>query len=221
VGDKLSFELDQTQLPAPKEVIAKTKFTWNFGDGGKGSGLKQDHTYLKMGSYILTIYADDGSTPTPQLLQSVLINILPNKEYQLPKSVIKVNGKKSSDPLTDIIQINMANPVMLSGEDSETKSSKIKSVRWDLGDKKDAKTIEVTHKYPEDLSQVFPVLRVVDENGFISDSFLEIQNSKQEQVASKGGETPVENSTKKYLIYGGLVVIGVLVSLFIRKKVIK
>src|SRR5574337_885091 len=93
VNQPINFELDKGRLPAPSEVIDKTKFDWDFADGSHDQGLKTSHIYTKMGSYILKIYADDNTTPKPQLIESVLINVLPDKSYQLPKAIIKVNGQ--------------------------------------------------------------------------------------------------------------------------------
>jgi hypothetical protein len=193
VGDKLIFELDTNMLPAPKEVIANTKFSWEFGDGNKGSGLAQQHTYEKMGSYILTIYADDGSTPTPQLLQSVMINILPDASYQLPKAVIRANNKQSTDPLVDILKFSLKSQVQFDSSFSQATSGKIVNVRWDFGDKESSDRITVSHLYDTEMSQVFPVLRVVDSNGFIGDTFIEIQNSDQDQVITT--PTPKNNNS--------------------------
>src|SRR3989344_4426201 len=40
VGENLEFLIDETALPVPKEVVEKTKFLWDFGDGATAQGLK-------------------------------------------------------------------------------------------------------------------------------------------------------------------------------------
>src|SRR5579884_4292014 len=91
VNTDLDMKFDITKLPAPPDVVKKTQFFWDFGDGDKGTGLEMHHTYKKPGSYILTVNAFDGTTPAPQLLESVLINVLPNWNYKLPQAVIRIN----------------------------------------------------------------------------------------------------------------------------------
>lgn len=177
LNQTINFALDRSRLPAPSQIINQTKFAWELGDGTKGQGFKVSHKYAKVGSVILKITADDGTTPSPQLLESVLLNILPDKNYQLPVSSIKVNGASSRDPLTDVLQLKFSDELEFDGTSSLGKSAKLISWFWDFGDQATSHDPRARHSYAKDLNQVFPLLRVVDENGFITDSFLEIQNS--------------------------------------------
>lgn len=178
VNQSINFAFDIKAMPAPADVVKKTKFSWDFGDGTKGFGLEQNHIYKKLGSYLVIIYADDGSTPAPQVIQSLLINILPDPSYKLPQAVIKVNGKTSKDPLTEVLKFDFSNQLTFDGSSSKTADSKISSVLWDFGDQKSSDQIKTSHSYSADLTQLFPVLRIKDGNGFISDAFVEVQNKK-------------------------------------------
>ncbi len=173
INKPIHFEFDIGRLPAPPDIIKKTKFSWKFGDGTTGEGLAVDHTYSKTGSYILDIFADDGTTPTPQIIEKTLVNILPNLDYQLPKAVIKVNDQISQDALTDVLSVDFSKSVQL---DASSSKGKIVSFFWDLGDQKSSNEKVVDHQYQKDLTQVFPVLRVIDNRGLIGDSFVEIEN---------------------------------------------
>lgn len=188
INKPISFELDKTRLPAPAEVIAKTRFVWDFGDQSRGEGLTNTHAYSRIGSYILKIYADDSTTPKPQLLESVLMNILPDPSYQLPKARILINGRESKDPLTDIISANLKDRFSLDGSKSTT-GNRITSYFWDFGDQQSAQGPRQTHSYSPSLSQVFVILRIKDQNGFIADNYVEIQNSS-------GGSQPASSSAK-------------------------
>src|SRR5262245_33334397 len=68
INQNLNFDIDTSQLPIPQEVIKQTVFDWDFGDGSKGSGLKNTHAYAKMGSFILTVNAK-YQDQQPQLIQ--------------------------------------------------------------------------------------------------------------------------------------------------------
>ncbi len=177
INQLINFEFDISRLPAPPEVVAKTKFIWDFGDETKGEGLKNSHTYHKIGSFILKVYADDSSTPKPQLLESVLLNILPDPNYQLPKAKILINGTGSKDPLTDILKLNLKDDVSFDASKS-TSANKLTYYFWDFGDQKSAQGSTQIHHYQTDLPQIFVVLRVKDNNGFIADQFVELQDSK-------------------------------------------
>ncbi len=184
VNQPINFEFDISRLPAPPDVVKKTQFTWDFGDGSKATGLKNSHTYTKIGSYFLTVDAYDGTTPKPQILESVLVNILPNSQYQLPKAVIKVNGQGTTDPLTDIKIFPFDQNLQLDGTSSTAPSSRIVSYFWDFGDQQSSTEPSPTHFFSKNQTQVFPVLRVKDANGFIADSYIEVEN--QQNVAIKG-----------------------------------
>lgn len=215
VNQPIDFELDQGRLPAPPEVIAKTRFNWDFADGTHEQGLKNTHQFNKIGSYIIKIYADDGTTPTPQMLESALLNILPDNHYNLPQAKILVNGKSSADPLNDVIKTDFQNPVQLDGSLS-TQAEDLVEYFWDFGDQKAATGLTQTHKYPADLSQVFVVLRVKDKNGFLADNYVEIQNvrTQQNRPASASATTPptnVASPKKPNLLPFSLAGLGILV----------
>jgi len=182
VNQPIEFEIDTKQLQkvVPEEVIGKTKFIWDFGDGEKREGVKNTHIYTKMGSYILTIHADTSAIEKdipPQLLQSVLLNVLPHKDYKLPQSVIMVNGKTSKDPITDVLSFEFKEKLHFDAYRSTAPSSSIVSYFWDFGDGQSDIQKVIEHSYTKDLQIVFPLLRIKDQNGFISDSFVEISNA--------------------------------------------
>ena len=183
VNQTINFELDKNRLPAPAAVIEKTKFNWDFTDGEHSQGLTVQHKFSKVGSYIIKIYADDATTPKPQLIESTLINIIPSKDYSLPQAKIVINGQSSKDPLTDILKGDFKNEFQLDGSTSSS-SNKIEEYFWDFGDQKSATGSNTTHLYSQDLSQVFVVLRVKDSQGFIADNFVELLNEQNKSQAS-------------------------------------
>lgn len=201
VGKPIDFEIDTNQLPVPSDIVQKTAFSWDFGDGGSGSGFKNSHIYTKQGSYILTIHAQYDQVSGKALFQSVLLNVLPSSDYQLPQANILVNGKTSNDPLVDVLKFPYGSQLTFDAGGTSAASSKIVSYFWDFGDGQSANEIKVIHTYLKDLpqQQVFPVLRVKDENGFIADSFLEIDDTK-----GAGGVNLVssDSKTKAFMVLG-------------------
>lgn len=221
INEKIDFEIDKTQIPVLPAVIDKTIFMWDFGDGTKMEGLKNSYTYKKPGSYILKIMAK-YQTDEPQLLQSVLINILPNSQYQLPKAVIDVDGFVTKDPLTDYLERKLDKEVNFDSSKSVS-SSKIISVQWDFGDTETSSDPKIAHKYTKKYGQFFPVLRIKTEDGFMADSFMEIIQGDEpsgSHLSSSSGSKPGFNP--KYAVPIGVLVVGLVIMLLIivrsRKK---
>ncbi len=171
VNDPIEFEIDVNLLRiiVPLEVIKKTKLVWDFGDGQKGEGFKNTYQYAKMGSYILTIYDNT------QVVQSVLLNVLPDKSYKLPKAVIKVNGQGSLDPLIDVLVFKFGDSLSFDAS-SSISISPITSYFWDFGDGQSSDKDKVTHLYQKDKQLNFPLLRITNKDGFLSDAYVEIDN---------------------------------------------
>lgn len=229
VGVPVSFELDTTQLPVPPEIVQKSKFYWDFGDGGKGNGLKNTYTYTKVGSYILTIKVDDGTVPEAQLLESVLINVLPDKNYQLPQAVISVNGLQSKDPLTDILTIDMTKKIQFDASLSKS-TSKIITYVWDFGDTSEDHTQNPIHTYQRINDQNFVVLRVRNSDGFLADTFVEMKNGKDYQNPTTTSNLVSQAQSQKtdqglnipnLLKYIGIGILGLVVILGIFKLIKK
>lgn len=178
VNDPLEMDMEISQLPILPEVIDQTIFLWDFGDGEKSEGLKNIHRYKKTGSYFLTVHAK-YRTDEPQLIQSTLIHILPDHSYQLPQSKIIVDGKTSQDPLTDPLGVSFNKQIRLDASASVVQGDKIEYY-WDLGDGRSSKERIVDYKYDAESMQVFPVLRVKDQNGFIGDAYVELTDEEME-----------------------------------------
>ncbi len=184
VNQPLDFEIKVDQLQVPSEVVKRTTFTWDFADGAKGGGLKNTHAYTKIGSYILIInseYEENGTKYPPQLFQSVILHVLPNKNYKLPKAVIKVNGKHVGDPVMDILEFPKGTAYAFDASDSKAPSSTIASYFWDLGDTNASADKIVKHHYADKMAIVLPLLRIKDANGFIADDFVQINTQKLEK----------------------------------------
>lgn len=80
VNQELKFEIDIISLEIPADDLKEFTFYWDFGDGSTASGLKNTHKYVNPGSYVVNItFSYNGDKP--QLFESVVVQILPYKEY--------------------------------------------------------------------------------------------------------------------------------------------
>lgn len=175
VDDPLNFEIDTTKLPIPLNIVQKLQFSWAFGDGATGQGIANTHAYQKIGSYILTINAQEPDDPTNYLIQSILINIVPTQNYQIPQAVISVLGKVVTNP-QQVINSNFSNSVQFDASGSKS-SSQILSFKWDFGDGTESTQPSVSHQYSTSKYVVSPVLRIKTADGFISDSYAQLINN--------------------------------------------
>lgn len=214
VGEEISFEIDKSKLATvyPPDTLDSITYKWDFGDAEHAGGLKQAHKYKKMGSYILTITADyQDSDLQPQIIESALINILPDKNYQLPKAVLKANKRVGTNKNYNILDFDLVNDIEFEGHESFSSSSNINKNEWDFGDDKTATGSNVVHRY--ELPQAFAtvILRVHDTNGFFTDAYVNIRNNgKNDPDAQSNG---IKINTRSYLI-GGIVFLILIIVIF-------
>jgi len=218
VGERIDFEIDIVRLGVPPDAAQKIKYTWDYGDSSKAEGRTTNHLYKKMGTYILTVHADDGQAPTPQLLESVAINIIPDKNYKLPKAVFTVNGITSKDPLVDTLKLDLNQELTFDGSSSQ---GELTSYFWDFGDHQSANGKVQSHRVKLDSTMIFPLLRVKDKNGFFSDTYVQVNNTPG-QTGKKSSlstsQTVSSSSSPLFLYGGGGVIIGITIFFLLRKR---
>lgn len=221
VNTPIDFKVNEEDLTTviPEEIMDKTQFDWDFGDGTKADGTSQTHTYKKPGSYFLVVtikvYAEDSEIPT-QFVDSFLITVLPNKDFKnLPQAVLKVNGRvveQNKNPINNRIDDNLNKNVSFDASQSRAPGSKIVEYFWDFGDGTTASGPRVTHNFNGDYFDTI-VLRVKDKNGFISDAFVNIRNTK-------AGEKQSVSFTP--FIIGGVALVAIIFAaglvIFIKRK---
>jgi hypothetical protein len=204
-GDEISFEIDVHKLEErfPDEDISKLKFNWDFGDGTKKEGVKQAHTYKKPGSYFLNIKSSKDD-----LSESVLLQVIPNKDYKIPQAVIKVNDKKGTNENYNILDFDLNNALSFDASGSVPGTAKIVKYTWEFGDDKSGKGKSVR---PQAFATV--VLRIEDENGIFSDAFVNLRNS--------GSNEPNNPQVKGITMIAGPVLIALfaaIVGIFYKRR---
>ncbi len=215
VNEPVSFVIDTNSLAQvyPEDTLNKISYNWDYGDGVKASGLTNTHTYAKMGSYRLTIYADFQTEDiSPQLIESVQLNILPQKGYVLPQPRILIDRQQVGE---EIIPRNLQNPVRFDVSIKKAPNTEI-SYLWDLGDGKSSTKKTLVYTYDSEPALMIPALRVKDSNGFITDTFVLLKNNKD----SAGYTFSTEISGITILVVEGLAILvgGILFFIVMRKK---
>lgn len=88
-----------------------TNVSWNFGDGGTGSGASVQHTYSTPGTYTVTMYATDTKGCIDTIVKSGLITIYgPTANFSAPGTLtcsnleITFNDLSQSDGIHPIVQ---------------------------------------------------------------------------------------------------------------------
>jgi len=178
VGEVVQISLDTNVLPILPEELSYLSFHWDFGDRMSDVGTSFQHTYTTAGPKLITLSSTDSRTKAkPQLLDTILINVLPNKEYTLPTPVISMNGVESIAANNDTLQADFSKKVTLDATHSSKGTSEITTYTWDLGDQQLTHGLTVIHSYNPGISLVNPVLRVTDSEGFYVDTIAQISNT--------------------------------------------
>ena len=199
VNQKIDFEIDVSKFPVPQELLEKSEIIWNYGDGTEEKGitkLSASHIYTKSGTFTIDIFADVRNAGFPEMepepLQTVIVNILPNKDYRLPEAVIKINDEvitgfnnpESTNSATEsgrkaskTFKIDFNNKLTFDASNSNPGTAKIKSYRWSFGQGLEGKNKVESFRYKLPQFFVSAVLRVEDENGYFSETFVNLENS--------------------------------------------
>lgn len=176
INKLITFSLIPANLPIQSDAIAKTTFSWDFGDGSTATGSEVSHTYTKIGSHEVYLRSSSQEEGIPaQILDVVLLNILPSSTYVLPQANITANNAQPSNPYTDILKLNLHSPIQFSSTAS-TAPAGIATILWDMGDQSSASIAVAYHSYDSLLKYVLPMVRITDKNGFFSDAFVQIED---------------------------------------------
>lgn len=183
VNEPITFLIDGAQLEKAfnQDFVQSLQYTWSYGDNQQASGINNVHTYKKTGTYLLSILATADPATPPSLIESVELHILPNKQYRLPKAVMKIQDTIVKDPLQDIVKVDFRRPITFDASKSQNGSGKIVKYMWDFGDDEKSEQPVITRSYTKDETYETPFLRVIDENGLVSDTFVTLTNEVKPQ----------------------------------------
>jgi PKD repeat protein len=133
---------------APGNSIAS--YSWNFGDGGTGSGVSASHKYATAGVYVVTLTISDSLGRSAQKSDSISVQPGVNPSAAFTSS--------PGDPLVN-------QPVNFNGAGSRAAPGRtIKSYDWDFGDGTFSSGATTSHSYSLPRSYVV-VLTVTDDSG--------------------------------------------------------
>lgn len=182
VNKEIAFSIDTSVLRRvySQEVLDTVNYEWEMGDGTVDTGTEVKHTYNQIGSKVLTIYAafDDPETVLPrQKIETIQIDIVPDKKYVLPEPVISVDRKE----LRDSRDVNMQNPITFEAMLKNQSSASVVSFAWDFGEGGKSAEKKAVYTYTTDPAIVAPVLKVTDKNGFTAYTFGILTNGKNTQ----------------------------------------
>lgn len=179
INEPLTISIDNTVLRNPYH--AQATYQWDFGDKTEPSyGEQTEHTYLKPGTYFITLKVQNEKNGPFLFLETVQITIVPNPNYTLPKAKISVNNKLITDPKNASIPIIIGKPVMF---DARASTGNISSYQWDFVDGNGSDKAVTSHTYKKgDFTTYFAQLRVTDTQGIVSDEMVLLDSSPSQNL---------------------------------------
>jgi PKD repeat protein len=144
---RVLFDASTSQSPANNPIVS---YSWNFGDGGRGTGKTATHDYESANTYIVTLTITDGFGRSASTSQSLTVGagIGPTASFTfsptdpVPGTTVNFNGS-SSRP---------------------SPGRTIVSYSWDFGDGTSGSGVQASHRYPV-LGSFTVTLVVTDDAG--------------------------------------------------------
>ena len=150
IAPKASFTAAPTSGQAPLNVSFNASkssdvdgkievYSWDFGDGTNGSGIKVNHTYQKAGNYTVTLLVTDDTnlSDTTATVIKVINDDTPAPTLIPPTASFTLNTTEGKAPLT----------VNCNASTSTDSDGNIVSYTWNFGDKAKGKGVKVNHVY--------------------------------------------------------------------------
>ncbi|WP_433328361.1 PKD domain-containing protein [Spirillospora sp. CA-294931] len=136
-----------------------SSYSWDFGDGQTGTGVKPSHTYSKAGAYTvkLTVTDNDGKTGTT------------SREVRAGTS-----GGGQAPKASFTVQCNWANCSFNGGQSSDPDGD-IASYAWNFGDGQTGTGQTTSHAYPNRQTTYTAQLKVTDRAGNSNTASKQIQ----------------------------------------------
>lgn len=178
VNEPISFIIDTQALSQvySDDVLRTIQYSWDYGNGDKSSGTENTYAYHKIGSYTLTIsakFADEDVKP--QAIETVQMNILPDKSYRLPEPAIRVNHKEVGE---SPLRVNLRQQVLFEAFIKNKPTKEVKDYQWDLGEGKHGEGQKLIYTYSDNPYLIPAVLKVTDVNGFVVYTFGLLSNNQ-------------------------------------------
>lgn len=173
VNTPVNFEVDLPVLMAattvPQEYVKDIKVRWSFATGDNfekkdtayEEGAKITKTFSKPGSYLVIIEAKLPADSDYIVVDTVQVDILPDKNYQLPSPYVYI-GTQFDDPKKHVLMVS---------DSSADSSTSLKAFLWDMGDGNMQNGKSMNRRLEKaEATGVQPIFhRIVDANGFVAD----------------------------------------------------
>ncbi len=172
---RVLFDASTSEAPSNNPIMS---FSWNFGDGGTGTGPSATHDYSSPGTYVVTLTISDAYGRAASTSQTLNVGAGVNPTASFTFS--------PTDPLPGtVVNFNAAASRAAPGRT-------IVSYTWDFGDGTTATGMQVAHRYGTLPATYTVTLVVVDDAGRrgTTSTSVPVQFPDEESIAparKKGG----------------------------------
>lgn len=169
VNQPIKFEVIQKFLQVPEEVFKKTEFRWKFDQDSDSyeTGSVLSYTFSKPKFYFVQLDVKGPDQADFQPLNTIGINIVPDKNYTLPSAKLSVRTNKNN-PNSSIAYVPKINT---------DPSAQVISYSWDFDDQTTSTDISPTHKFADESVIHGVTLKITDTRGYVAQAGLQIFNN--------------------------------------------
>lgn len=220
INSSIHLFVDTSQLSINPAIVDQVEFRWTFSRGTNFenqidqtvTGKEITKSFSKAGSYLVTLAAKSPGHDY-NILDTIELQIVPSKNYPLPKSAVQITSALQSGTTT--IFTNTAN-----APDA--------TFLWDFDENKVERGKTISKVFSQSYFYAPVIARVIDKNGLISDTGIYAIGDKRKISFSliNTNENPkdlvvqhIASPSFFYSIGGGIVVISIIGGyIFFRRK---
>lgn len=163
VGESISFDALETSTSAHMKDIT---YQWNFNDNTSvEKGIHVNHRFKMPGTYVIQLQKGAQNQTLMQVVDTLKIDIIPFSDYILPQADFTANGKPIVKKFINFTELNNTQILF------EASGSAVKKYIWDFSDGQSAEGARVDYKYKGKSNSVTTILRVVDNNNLIGETY--------------------------------------------------
>jgi PKD repeat protein len=190
-NEAIEFTVNTQAFGLPAQLLQNTKTYWDFGDNSQDMDKTNvKHHYKKPGSYLVSLKMQFQPESAIAEIDSVQINIVPEKNYALPKAQIKITPPKQE----------LGKPITFEAVPNAFSGKNLRYI-WTIGSTEKHTEKKLTKTFTDNNTYKILHLKIVDENNLASDTgaYISIYDSLTITPINPQDKVLTTSTQKKHL----------------------